>query len=113
MRNFTQYTTNEKDGQKIDLTINTNQDGSGKFYYTITDEVAYEVEFEYEIDNISLDINDVVDDFDVEAFNLYCYDVEGEQVETPENVVKELGYLLKYTLDGIVEAPEGNFKEWV
>tara|TARA_R100001015_G_C4626686_1_gene185813 strand:+ start:408 stop:749 length:342 start_codon:yes stop_codon:yes gene_type:complete len=113
MRNFTQYTTNEKDGQKIDLTIKTNQDGSGTFYYTITDEIVYEVEFEYEIDNISLNINDVVDDFDVEAFNLYCYDVEGDDCETPEEVVKELGYLLKYTLYGFVEAPEDDFKEWI
>tara|TARA_R100001440_G_scaffold23689_1_gene38593 strand:+ start:19176 stop:19517 length:342 start_codon:yes stop_codon:yes gene_type:complete len=106
--------TREYKGKEITVNLNTNEDGSGQFYKYVNNQLIYELEFRYYLEDINVNLLGAVDDFNCMLSELYYYDAEGNEIENiPNNIIYELQDFLHDTLDGWVEVPEDDHAEWI
>ena len=114
MTHYEQIIKKELNGKEITLITKTNQDGSGELDYTVNGKIVYQLEFDYLIDNIDVNLLGGVDDFDCLVTTLFYYDSEGNSsLNIPKNVIEDLEELIADTLQGYVEAPEDEHQEWI
>jgi len=98
------YIKTEKNGNRIEVEMRNNENGNGTFYYKEDNESKYiEVDFDYCVSNIEVNLLGAVDEFDVELFECSSSNWDGDSVDASEDVLNELTELLHYTLDGWVE----------